>query len=64
MQLPDLKFTPMKGWPEPRCEGKRQPIWSGVVPVCAELEDGLLWICFPLGIRAGTGLASVQRGIN
>lgn len=54
----------MKGWPEPRCEGKRQPVWSGVVPVCAELEDGLLWICFPLGIRAGTGLASVQRGIN
>ena len=47
-------------WSSVRKKENSQLIWPGVVPVCAELEDGLLWICFPLGIRAGTGLASVQ----
>lgn len=32
----------------------------GLVPLCSELKDGLLWICFLLGIRTGTGLASVE----
>ena len=47
-------------WSSVRKKENSQLIWPGVVPVCAELEDGLLWSCFPLGIRAGTGLASVQ----
>lgn len=52
----------VKHWSGPRERGKEDSrlTWSGVVPVCTELEDGLLWICFPLGIRAGAGLASGQ----
>lgn len=63
VRLADLKFSDA-------CEGlvwallwgkeNSSLIWSGVVTICTELEDGLLRICFPLGIRAGTGLASVQ----
>lgn len=47
-------------WASLRGKEASQLAGSGVVPVCTELEDGLWWICFPLGIRAGTGLASVQ----
>lgn len=62
VQLPDLKFSPPRAWSELGVKKRGLSVdMTGVVPVGPELEDGLLRICFPLGIRAGTGLALVQQ---
>lgn len=59
--------TTIKRWrkPQPKLgmafrESYACSVVSGSEPPCSELKGGLLWICFLLGIRTGTGLALVE----